>query len=83
MAAGGNGRKVCFGLIVGNRGFFPDALALEGYDTMTALLARLGYDVVVLGQNDTKYGAVETWDDSKKCAELFKKNRDRATASTA
>lgn len=75
--AGMNGKKVCFGLIVGNRGFFPDELAREGYNTMTALLRRLGYDVVVLGQDESKFGSVETWDDAKKCAELFKKNRDR------
>jgi L-fucose isomerase-like protein len=75
--AGVNGKKTCFGLIVGNRGFFPDALAQEGHAVMTALLSRLGYEVVVLGPDVTKFGAVVTWDDSKKCAELFKKNSDR------
>ncbi|MBI5095612.1 MAG: fucose isomerase [Candidatus Hydrogenedentes bacterium] len=66
----------CFGLIVGNRGFFPDALAKEGHDFMTGLLKKLGYSVVVLSDADTKFGSVETYDDAKKCADLFKKHRD-------
>ncbi|GMU92459.1 MAG: hypothetical protein AMXMBFR4_15170 [Candidatus Hydrogenedentota bacterium] len=70
-------KSVCFGLIVGNRGFFPDILAKDGYDSMTKLLKKLGYSVVVLSPKDTKFGSVETWDDAKKCAELFKKNREK------
>jgi L-fucose isomerase-like protein len=65
-----------FGLIVGNRGFSPDVLAEEGHRALTALLTRLGYGVVVLGPEETKFGAVETWADAKKCAELFRKNRE-------
>jgi L-fucose isomerase-like protein len=67
--------KTCFGLIVGNRGFFPDALANEGYKFMTGLLKKLGYSCVVLGQDETKFGSVETWEDAKKCAALFKSKR--------
>lgn len=70
-------KTTCFGLIVGNRGFFPDVLAERGYTTMTRLLKQWGYEVVVLGLTDTKYGSVETWDDAKLCAELFRKERDR------
>ena len=69
-------KKNCFGLIVGNRGFFPDKLAKEGRTFMMALLKKLGYNVVVLGEKDTKFGSVETWEDAKKCADLFKKKRD-------
>lgn len=68
--------KGTFGLIVGNRGFFPDELAREGHAVLTGLLDRLGYDCVVLSDSDTKYGSVETWEDAKKCAALFKANRD-------
>ena len=74
MAAGNE--KQTFGLIVGNRGFFPDKLAQEGYATLTRLLKKLGYKVVVLSQKDTKFGAVETWEEVKKCAALFKKKRE-------
>jgi L-fucose isomerase-like protein len=69
-------KKQTFGLLVGNRGFFPDALAKEGHAALTGLLKKLGYGVVVLSDQDTKFGAVETWDDAKKCAALFKKKRE-------
>jgi len=69
-------KKTCFGLIVGNRGFFPDHLAQEGHKTMTSLLKKLGFSTVVLTDKDTKFGSVETWDDAKKCADLFKKKRE-------
>ncbi len=68
--------KQTFGLLVGNRGFFPDILAKEGHAVLTKLLRKLGYGVVVLNPKDTKFGAVETWEDAKKCADLFKKKRD-------
>jgi len=70
-------KKTCFGLIVGNRGFFPDELARDGYECLTRLLTELGYSVVVLGPKDTKFGCVETWEEAKTCAELFKRKKDR------
>lgn len=69
-------KKQTFGLLVGNRGFFPDILAKEGRAALMALLKKMGYGVVALSEKDTKFGAVETWEDAKKCAALFKKNRD-------
>ncbi len=69
--------KTCFGLIVGNRGFFPDELAREGRAQMVALLKKLGYGVIALDARATKFGAVETREEAKKCAELFRKNRDK------
>jgi L-fucose isomerase-like protein len=66
-----------FGLIVGNRGFFPDHLAKAGREEVIAVLKGAGYGVVVLGPEDTKHGAVETREEAKKCAELFRANRDK------
>jgi len=68
--------KVTFGLIVGNRGFFPDKLAKDGHAALSALLKKLGFKVVVLSDQDTKFGSVETWEDAKKCAALFRSKRD-------
>jgi len=70
-------KDLTFGVIVGNRGFFPDTLAKEGHSEIKKLLKKLGYGVVILGEEDTKYGAVETWEDAKKCADLFSKHRDK------
>ena len=68
--------KQTFGVIVGNRDVFPDHLAKEGRLEILSVLKELGYRSVILSEEDTKYGVVETYADAKKCAELFKKNRD-------
>lgn len=64
-----------FGVIVGNRGFFPDHLAKSGREEIIKVLEAAGYGVIVLGPEDTKYGAVETRSDAGKCAELFDRHR--------
>ncbi|AIY87349.1 hypothetical protein T2812B_09140 [Thermotoga sp. 2812B] len=64
--------KMTFGLIVGNREFFPDRLVEEGRERVIKVLEGMGYRVVTLSPSDTKLGAVETAKDAKKCAELFK-----------
>jgi len=60
------------GLIVGNRGFFPDHLAKTGREEMIRVLQGAGMDVVVLGPEQSRHGAVETYEEAKRCAELFK-----------
>ena len=65
-----------FGVIVGNRGFFPDHLARSGRSEMLAVLEKAGYQAVAPGPEDTKFGAVETRAESARCADLFKKHRD-------
>ena len=61
-----------FGVIVGNRGFFPAELAESGRKTILKVLADQGYGAVCLTPEDTQYGSVVTYEDSKKCAALFK-----------
>jgi L-fucose isomerase-like protein len=63
--------KVTFGVIVGNRGFFPDVLAKEGRKEILEVLKTNGYGAVTLAMTETKYGAVETFEDAGKCAALF------------
>src|SRR5437016_3470802 len=70
-------KRMTMGLIVGNRGFFPDHLAKSGREEMLRALASAGMDVVALTPEQSKYGAVETREETKRCAELFKLNRDR------
>lgn len=69
-------KKITFGVIVTNRSFFPDHLVTEGREAILAKLDKMGYDSVILSEKDTPLGAVETLADARKCAELFKKNRD-------
>ncbi len=68
--------KVTFGLLVGNRGFFPDKLVENGRELVIKRLEELGYGVVVLDEDEAEYGAVETREDAKKCAKLFDEHRD-------
>jgi len=68
--------KPTLGVIVGNRNFFADSLVVEGRQKILAKLAEFGIDVVIVDEQTTKLGAIETWSDSQKCADLFKRNRD-------
>jgi L-fucose isomerase-like protein len=70
-------RRLTIGLLVGNRGFFPGHLAEEGRKEMLAVLAEEGFDVVALDTTDSRFGAVESRNEAKACAALFRANRDR------
>jgi L-fucose isomerase-like protein len=70
-------KKMTMGVIIGNRGFFPDQLAKSGREEMIQALAKAGIDTVVLGPQDSKHGAVETHEEAKRCAALFKKHSDK------
>jgi L-fucose isomerase-like protein len=72
----GKTRAMTFGVIVGNRGFFPDHLAKSGRADMIAVLEKAGHKVVVTGPEDTKHGAVETRAEAAQCADLFKRHRE-------
>src|SRR6266852_9959235 len=64
------------GVIVGNRGFFPDHLARSGRQEIISALTAKGIKPVALGENDSKHGAVETRQEAARCADLFKKHRE-------
>jgi len=70
-------KKMTMGVIVGNRGFFPDQLAKSGREEMIQALAKAGMDSIVLGPEDSKHGAVETHEEAKRCAALFRKHSDK------
>jgi L-fucose isomerase-like protein len=70
-------KKMTFGLIIGNRGFFPDHLAKSGREEMLRALEQAGIDCVALDPAHSKYGAVETHEEAKRCAALFQENRNR------
>ena len=70
-------KKTTLAVIVGTRDFFPADPVRQGRQEVLSLLAALGIDTVVLDETDTPMAAVETWEQSKKCAALFRANRDR------
>ena len=67
--------KTTFGIIVGTRAFFPDILAKEGRKNMLEVLRTNGFNSVALSMQETKYGAVETFEDARKCAALLARKR--------
>ncbi len=69
--------RVTLGVIIGNRDFFPDVLVGEARRDLMKLFSEMGIDSVLLDEQATKLGAVETWGHAKRCAELFRAHRDR------
>ena len=69
--------SITLGVIVGNRNFFPDVLVTEGRRDVLEVLAERGIEAVILDEQSTKLGGVETWEDAKKCAALFDEQRHR------
>jgi L-fucose isomerase-like protein len=69
--------SMTLGVIVGNRGFFPDHLARSGRLDIVAALTAKGIRPIILDENDSKFGAVETRQEAARCADLFKKHREQ------
>jgi L-fucose isomerase-like protein len=64
-------------VIIGNRDFFPDPLVSEARVELLKLFRELDIEPVILSTEDTKLGAVETWQHAVQCGELFRKNLSR------
>ena len=77
MPANSKNGTPTFGLIVGNRGFFPDHLAATGREDMIAAIKASGADVVALTPEESKFGAVETYAEARRCADMFKSLREQ------
>ena len=70
-------KPVTLGLIIGNRGFFPDHLCVTGRKTILKVLADEGINVVVLDDTVNKAGgSIITNTEAQMCADLFKQRRD-------
>jgi L-fucose isomerase-like protein len=68
---------ITLGVIVGNRGFFPAHLCDTGRKQILATLEELGIGAVSLPLKATQYGAVESLEDARLCAELFQEKADK------
>ena len=69
-------RPVTLAVIVGNRGFFPEHLCSSGRKSMLAVLERYGIRVIITPEADTNNGAIESLQESRRCADHFRKHRD-------
>ncbi len=70
-------QKLTFGLIVATRNIFNAKLAEEARKVLLKKMGTWGYDYVILPSEETPTGNIETYQDAKKCAALFAKNRDK------
>lgn len=69
--------KTTLAVIVGNRGFFPAVLVTEGRRDILSVFDEMDIEPIILSEEDTNLGGVETWEEAKKCAALFKANQDK------
>ncbi|HEU5368067.1 MAG TPA: L-fucose/L-arabinose isomerase family protein [Ktedonobacterales bacterium] len=69
-------RPITLGVIVGNRGFFPDHLAGSGRETILQVLAQHHIQTVIVEAGQTNVGAIETLQEARLCADLFRAHRD-------
>src|SRR6266516_4179419 len=67
---------ITLGLIIGNRGFFPAHLCESGRRDILRALEQEGIKAVTVPVDATKFGAIESLADARKCADLFKAHRD-------
>ncbi len=57
--------KMTFALCFGNRGFMPGELILGARPDMVKAVTDAGYDYIMMDENATRYGAVETRDEGR------------------
>tara|TARA_Y100000590_G_scaffold195057_1_gene221538 strand:+ start:4045 stop:5451 length:1407 start_codon:yes stop_codon:yes gene_type:complete len=69
-------KKTTLGIIVGNRDFFPDHLITTARKDILDLLTKNNIEPVIVTDQDTKRGGIETYSDAEICSKLFKKNSD-------
>src|SRR5688500_12818347 len=69
-------QRLTLGVILTNRNFFADTLVASGRQEIMRALAEVGIEAVILDEDATYLGAVESYEDAKKCAALFKSRRE-------
>lgn len=70
-------KPVTLGVVIGNRGFFPDHLCITGRATILKVLEAEGIKAVLLDENVNKAaGSIVTNTEAQMCADLFKAHRD-------
>lgn len=70
-------RKLTFALYFGNRGFFPGELIASARKEVKEAVEELGYDTLIMREDETKYGAVETVSEGRKYAKFLKENEGK------
>lgn len=66
-----------FALFFGNRGFFPASLIADARRQMREVLASRGHETILMPEDATRFGAVETLDEGRTFAAFLEQNRGR------
>ncbi|HEY4326419.1 MAG TPA: L-fucose/L-arabinose isomerase family protein [Mucilaginibacter sp.] len=66
--------KASLGVIIGNRDFFPDRLVTEARVDILKVFETLNLKPIMLDEQTSKLGGVETFRDAQQCAALFKQH---------
>ena len=69
--------KMTFALCFGNRGFMPGELIRGARDDMVKAVTEAGYDCILMEEEATRYGAVETRDEGRLYAQWLREQRGR------
>lgn len=70
-------KGMTLGVIFGNRDFFPDGLVAEARRDLLAVLDAMGVNVVTLTPEQTKLGAVETWQHAMLCGQILREQKQK------
>jgi len=70
-------QKSAFALFFGNRGVFPASLIAEARETLPRVLKEWGHDVIMLDQEATRYGAIETVREGQTYANFLYENKGK------
>lgn len=68
-------KKQTFALYFGNRGFMPAELIASARDDMVKAVTDSGFDYLIMDENVTRYGAVETRTEGRIYAEWLESHR--------
>ena len=70
-------KKLVFALYFGNRGFFPETLIKGARNELKTALEKKGFGTLIMSEDATRFGAVETADEGRKFASFLKENRGK------
>lgn len=70
-------RRQTFALYFGNRGFFPESLIASARTTLRNRIEALGFDTLLLEEDATRFGAVETVAEGETYAAFLRRNEGR------
>ncbi len=68
-------KKSTFALFFGNRGFFPSSMIAQARHDLADVLLGQGHAVLMLEEDATRYGAVETREEAERYANFLYQNR--------